>query len=51
MRLLGIWLGVASLPFLSGCGYIHFGRSPAAAEFGNNAGMLQAYSDLRTAGP
>lgn len=42
-------LAIASLPFLAGCGYIHFGRLPAVSPGSGNAQVLQAYADLRTA--
>jgi len=49
MRSLRPLLALASLPFLVGCGYIHFGRLPAVPSGSGDAQMLQAYADLRTA--
>ena len=41
-------LALAPLLLLSGCGYVHFGRLPAAAASGNGDAMGVAYSSLST---
>ena len=46
MRLLRALLALASLPFFSACGYIHFGRLPNRATVAGDAALAQAYTDL-----
>ncbi len=48
MRLFRVSLAFAALPFLAGCGYIHFGRLPTAAPATGDGGMAEAYSTLST---
>lgn len=41
-------LVMASLPWVTGCGFVHFGRQPTGVAGGGDAALTQAYTNLST---
>lgn len=48
MSFVRVLLALAVLPFLAGCGYVHFGRLPDPATATGDVALVQAYSNLGT---
>jgi len=48
MVLLRAFFVMAILPWVAGCGFVHFGRQPTGAAGGGDAALTQAYTNLST---